>query len=287
MDEVIATAMKDAKKRASTTGTTTDVSENSTPPPQNKPKPAVRKPRLPDASSLEPASSATLLDTAAPAPTTVGSDSVAAHKKGRTKKSHAEGSPFLRRSDTSSVVSDIHHTLDDDSPALSPLLRNGGKPTDPDGSRSKRPPMSSLVSTASAPPIPPPPNQKAIKKPSLPKAQPEEESSSEDDSPTPKKKLAPISDPDDELDAFLHAPTHPSQRSVLEALLSDSEEEEEEAEREDMEVDEEDEPLTSKWPGRVKAMARVGSSPDDDSDFESVTSNAPVKAGQVGTTSYL
>ena len=249
MDGVIAAAMEDAKKRTSSGGTTTDVSENLTPPPQNKSGPAVRKPRLADTSSVGAASSATLLDAA---PIIVNSDPVAARKEVRTRKSRAE--PSLSQGDSGSYS----------------LLKNGDKP--------------STQLTA------PPPNQKAMKKSPLAKTQSEEEStSSEGEDSTPKKKPAPVSDPDDELDAFLHAPTHPSQKSVLEELPSDSEDEEEEVEREDMEVDEEDKTPKSKVFGRgqSKMVARGGNSSDDDSDSESVAADALMKANQVGTTSYM
>jgi len=271
MDGVIAAAMENAKKRASTSGTTTDVSENFTPPPQNKSESTVRKPRLVGASSLEPASSTTLLDTTAPAPTTVGSASVSARKKVRTRKSRVGASPPLMDSDGSSLVSDIHHSLRRDPPALPSLLKNLGKPN--------------------APLTAPPPNQKAMKKPSPAEKQPEEESTSseDEDSTTPKKKPAVVSDPDDELDAFLHAPTHPSQKSVLEELPSDSEDEEEEVEREDMEVDEEDGTPKSKFSGhgRSKVTVRAGSSFDDDSDSESDAAHVLVKPNQVGTAGYM
>ena len=271
MDGVIAAAMENAKKRASTSGTTTDVSENFTPPPQNKSESTARKPRLADASSLEPASSATLLDTIAPAPTTVESDSVATRRKVRTGNLRAGASPPLRDSDNSSLVSRIHHSLRGNSPAVPSLLKNVGK--------------------SSAPLTTPPPNQKAMEKPPPAETQPEEESTSSEGegSATPKKKPALVSDPDDELDTFLHAPTHPSQKSVLEELPSDSEDEEEEVEREDMEVDEEDEAPKSKLSGhgRLKVTVRAGSSSDDDSDSESVAVDVLVEANQVGTAGYV
>ena len=265
MDGVIAAAMEDAKKRASSGGTGTDVSESFTPPPQKKFESTVREPRLVDASSLEPASSATLLDATQ---TTVDSDSIAVRTKVRTRKSRKEAAPFLIDSDSSSMAPNAHRGVDGDSPTLTPLLKKGGK--------------------SSTPLTAPPPNQKAMKKPLLAEKQPEEESiSSEDEYSTPKKKPAPISDPNDELDAFLHAPAHPSQRSVLEELPSDSEDEEEEVEREDMEVDEEDEDPKSKLSRRgqlkVKVMARAGGSSDDDSDSESVDDDVLVNASQVCT----
>ena len=267
MDVVIAAAMEEGKKYASNSGTTTDVSENFNPPLQNKSESTVRKPRLADASSLEAASSVTLLDAAS---ITVTSDSVTACKKVRTRKSRPEPSPSQRDSDSSSLVSNIHHSRNGNSPALQSLVKN--------------------VDKLSIPLTAPPPNQKAMKKVLPVKTQPEEEStSSEDEDPTPKKKPAPISDPDDELDAFLHASTHPSQRSVLEDLPSDSEDEEEEVEREDMEVDEEDEVPNSKGfgHGHSNVMAKAGSSSDDDSDSESVPTNALVKANQVGMAHYM
>ena len=265
MNGVIAAAMEDAKKRASTSGTTTDVSESFTPPPQNKSESTVRKPRLVDAPSLEPASSTTLLDITAPEPTSVGPDSISSRTKARTRKSREKALPFLK--DDSTQVSSDHRSIGDDSPVLPSLIKNGDK--------------------LSTPLTAPPPNQKAVKKFSPAGTQPEEESTSSEgeDSATPKKKLAPVSDPDDELDAFLHAPTHPSQKSVLEELPSDSEDEDEEEEREDMEVDEEDEAPRSKLSGhaQLKVMARVGSS-SDDSDSDSVAADALVKADRVGTT---
>lgn len=266
MDVVIAAAMEEGKKYASNSGTTTDVSESFNPPPKNKSESTVRKPRLADASSLEAASSVTLLDAA---PITVASDSVIARKKVRTRKSRPEPSPSQSDSDSSSLVSNIHHSRNGNSPALQSLVKN--------------------VDKLSTPLTAPPPNQKAVKK-SLPvKTKPEESTSSEDEDSTPKKKPAPISDPDDELDAFLHAPTHLSQRSVLEELPSDSEDEEEEVEREDMEVDEEDEVPNSRGfrHGHSNVMAKAGSSSDDDSDSESVVANALVKANQVGRAHYV
>ena len=287
MDGVIAAAMENAKKRASTSGTTTDVSENLTPPPQNKSESTVRKPRLTDASSLEAASSKTLLDTTAPAPATVDSDSVVARTKGGIGKPRAGALPFLKGSHSSPPASNVYHSLYGSSPALPPLLKNGDNSSQPTESRLKHPSMSSPV-----PATAPPPNQKAIRKPLPTKTPPEErpESTSEDeDSATPKKKPGPVSDPDDELDAFLHAPAHPSQRSVLDELPSDSEDEEEEVEREDMEVDEEDEVPKSKRSGhgQLKVAVRTGSSSDDDSDSVSVVSDALVKANQVGRTSCV
>jgi len=264
MDGVIAAAMK----RGSTAGTTTDVSENFTPPPRNNSESTVGKSRPANASSLEPASSTTLLDTTAPAPRAVDSDAIAVRKRVGPMKSHIEVSPFLKDGDDSSLASNVHPDSDEDPPASRPLLKSGAKP--------------SALPTAT------PPIQKAMK--DLPaKAQPEESASSEDgDSATPEKKPAPVSNPDDELDAFLYAPMHPSQKSVLEELPSDSEDEEEEAEREDMEVDEEDEVHGSKRFGRgqSKVIARAGSS-SDNSDSESVAADTLVKADQVSTTSYV
>lgn len=281
MDDVIAAAMR---KHASASGTTTDVSENLTPPPQNKSESTVREPRLADASSLEPASSTTLLDTT---PTTVDPDSVVPLTKVRIRKSQRAGVlPFPRESN-SSPVSNTHHSLNDDSPALPPLLKSRDKPSNLSRSRPKRP--SSPVSTTSAPLASLPPNQKAIKKPSPTTTQPEESTSSEgEDSVTPKRKPAPVSDPDDELDAFLHAAAHPSQKSVLEELPSDSEDEEDEVEREDMEVDEEEEASKFKWSGhgQSKVMGGIVDS-DDDSDSESVTVDALAEAAQVGRVSYM
>ena len=284
MDDVIAAAMK---RHASACGTTTDVSENFTPPPQNKSESTVRKPRVADASSLEPASSATLPGAAPLTPTTVDPNSVVTRTKARTRKSHAGMLPFPRNSDSSPSVSNVR-SLDDSTPALPSLLRSGDKPTNLPRGRSKRPNSPALAE--SAPFAAPPPNQKAIKKPSPATTQPEESTSSEDeDSATPKQKPAPVSDPDDELDAFLHAPTHPSQKSVLEELPSDSEDEEEEVERENMEVDEEEDALRSKWSGhgQLKVAAGVVDSSDDDSDSESVTAEALMKATQVGRASYV
>ena len=266
MDVVIAAAVEDARKRASSSGATTDVSENFTPLPQNKSKSTVRKPRLADASSLGAASSATLLDAS---PVTVNSDSIAARKGVGTRKSRSEPSPSPE-TDNSSLISDDHRSYYGDLLALRSLVKNGDKPSTP--------------LTA------PPPNQEAVKKAPLAKTQPEEESaSSEDEDPTPKKKPAPAPDPDDELDAFLQAPTHPSQKSVLDELPSDSEEEEEEAEREDMEVDEEDEVPNSKAFGRShpNVMARAGSSSDDDSDSESAAASTVAKVNQVDMTYYM
>jgi len=265
MDVVIAAAVEDARKRASSSGATTDVSENLTPLPQNKSKSTVRKPRLADASSLGAASSATLLDAT---PVTVNSDSIAARKGVGIRKSRPELSPSTE-TDSSSLVSNVRRGYGD-LLALRSLVKNGDKP--------------SIPLTA------PPPNQKAVKKAPLAKTQPEEESaSSEDEDPTPKKKPAPVSDPDDELDAFLHAPTHPSQKSVLDELPSDSEDEEEEAEREDMEVDEEDEVPNSKvfGHGHSNVMTRAGSSSDDDSDSESVAVDTVAKANQVDMAHYM
>ena len=266
MDGVIAAAMEVAKKRASSGGTT-DVSENFTPPPQNKFESTIRKSRLADASSLEAASSATLLDTV---PITASSGSVTARKKARTGKSHAEASPYLRNSGSSSLVPSVQDNLRDNSPALSSLSKKGGKP--------------------SVPITAPPPNQKAIKGHSPVETQLGDAStSSEDEDSTPKKKPAPVSDPDDELDAFLHAPAHPSQKSVLEELPSDSEDEEEEVEREDMEIDEGNGAPKAKGSvhGKLKVMARAGSSSSNDSDSDSVTADALVKANQVGTANYM
>ena len=294
MDGVIAAAMEDAKKRASASGTTTDVSENLTPPPQIKSESTARKPRLADASGLEPASSTTLLDAAVPALKTGGSDSVAAPKKARVRKSRAGVSPSLKGGDSTSLVSSIHHSLDDDSPALQPQPKNGDKLSDLPDSQSKRLPTTSPVSATRAQLTTPPPIQMAVGKPLPAETNTEESTSSEDeDSATPKKKLAPVSDPDDELDAFLHVPTHPSQRSVLEELPSDSEDEEEEVEREDIEVDEEDGASKPKRFGheQLKVLARAGNSSDDDddddSDPESVVVDTLVKADQVGRTSHV
>lgn len=262
---VIAAAVEDARKHASSSGATTDVSENLTPLPQNKSKSMVRKPRLADAPSLGAASSATLLDAS---PVTVNSDSIAARKGVGTRKSRP-GPSLSPETDNSSLISDVHRSYGD-LLALRSLVKNGDKPSTP--------------LTA------PPPNQEAAKKAPLAKTQPEEESaSSEDEDPTPKKKPAPVSDPDDELDAFLYAPTHPSQKSVLDELPSDSEDEEEEAEREDMEVDEEDEVPNSKafGHGHSNVMTRAGSSSDDDSDSESVAASTVPKANQVDMAHYM
>jgi hypothetical protein len=259
MDMVIAAGLEEERKFASS-GRTTDVSENFTPPPQNKSESTARKPRVADASSLEATSSATLLDAA---PITVNSDSVTARKNVKTGKSRPQPSPSQRDNDSSSLVSSAHHSYVGDSPALQSLIKNGDKP--------------GTLLTA------PPPNQKAMKKVLLAKTQPEEEStSSGDEDSTPKTKPPPLSDPDDELDVFLHATTHQSQKSVLELLPIDSEDEEEEVEREDMELDEEDEVPNLKGFGHGHSMARAGSSDDDDSDSESVDTNALVKANQVG-----
>ena len=285
MDGVIAAAMEDAKKRASTSGTTTDVSENFTPPPQNKSESTARKPKLADTSSLEPTSSTTLLDAIVPAMKTVDSDSVTAPKKARVRKSHPGVLPSLKDSDSAPLASNAHHSLHDDPPVLPPSLKIGYRLSDLPRSRSERPATISPVSATRARLSAPPPSQGAVNKSSPAETQPEESASEEDeDSATPKKKPAPVSDPDDELDAFLHAPTHPSQRSVLEDLPSDSEDDEEEVEREDMEMDEEDEGPKSKWSGhgQLKVMGRTRSSSDDDSDPESVVSDVLVKADQVG-----
>jgi len=290
MDGVIAAAMEVAKQRTSVSGTTTDVSENFTPPPQNRSESTAKKPGLADASSLEPASSATLLDAFVPSVKTVDSDSVAAPKKARARKSRTGALPPLVGRDNSSLVSNVHHSLDGDPPPLPPLLKNGDGVSGLPGSQPKRLPTTSPVSAERAPLAAPPPNQKAVKAPPLAETQPEEESSSseDDDSATPKKKPAPVSDPDDELDAFLHAPTHPSQRSVLEELPSDSEDEEDEVEREDMEVDEEDEAPKPKRSGhgQSKVMVKTRSSSDDVSDPESVVIDTLGKPVQVGRISH-
>ena len=158
-----------------------------------------------------------------------------------------------------------------DSPFLPPSLKSGAK-------------LSTSIT-------PPPPNQEAMQKPSHAKPRSEEESTppEDEDSDTPKRKPLPVSDPDDELDAFLHAPTHPSQKSVLEELQFDSEDEDEEVEREDMEVDEEDEAPKSKGTGhgRFKVTARAISFSDDDSDSESVASDVSVRASKVGTPNQI
>lgn len=266
MDGVIAAAMEDAKKRASSGGTT-DVSETFTPPPQNKFESTIRKPRLADAPSLEATSSATLLDTA---PIAVGSGSVTARKKARTRKSHTETSSPLRDSGSSSLVPNTQDNLRDNSPALSSLSKKGSK--------------------LSVPLTTPPSNQQAMKERSPVGTQLGGGStSSEDEDFAPKKRGALVSYPDDELDAFLHAPTHPSQRSVLEELPSDSEDEEVEVEREEMEMDEEDGAPRSKGfgHGQSKVTARAGSSSDNDSDSESVTADAFVKANQVGMENHM
>ena len=289
MDGVIAAAMEDAKQRASASGTTTDVSENFTPPPQNKSRSTAGKPRLAEASSLEPASSTTLLDASVPAVKTVDSDSVVAPKKTIARKSRTSVLPSLGDSDGISLTPNVHHTLNDDPSPLPPLLKNGDVFGNLLGSQSKRLPTTSPVSATRAQLAAPPPNQKAVKARSPAETQPEEESTSseEEDSTTPKNKPAPVSDPDDELDAFLQAPAHPSQRSVLDELPSDSEDEEE-VEREDMEVDEEDEAPKPKRSGheQLKVMVKTGSSSDDDSDPESVVVDTLVKAVQVGRISY-
>lgn len=290
MDGVIAAAMENAKKRGSTSGATTDVSENFTPPPQNKSEPTVGKPRLVDASSLEPASSTTLLGTVSPAATALDSDSAAARKKVRTRKSHAGPLSFLKDRDGIPLVQNVRRVLGGNSPVLPSWLKSGDKPVDPPASRPKRPLPSSPAQTTGAQPTAPPPNRMAMWEPPPIETQPEGSTSSEDeDYITPKKKPAPISDPDDELDAFLHAPAHPSQRSVLEELPSDSEDEEDEVEREDMEVDEEEEAPKPKWSGhgQLKMVAGVSSPSDDDSDSESIAVDALVTVDQVGRTGYL
>jgi len=291
MDGVIAAAMGVAKQRtsASASGTTTDVSETFTPPPQDKSESTARKSGLAETSSLEPASSTTLLDAFVPAVKTVDSGSVAAPKKAIVRKSRTGVLPSLVDRDSISLVSNVQHSLND-RPPLPPLLTDGDKSSDLPDNRSKRLPTVPAVSVTKAQLAAPPPNQKAVKAPSPTEAQPEEESTSseEEDSTTPKKKPAPVSDPDDELDAFLHAPTHPSQRSVLDELPSDSEDDEEEAEREDMEVDEEDEAPKPKRSGhgQLKAMVKARSSSSDDSDPESVVVDTLVKAAQVGRISH-
>ena len=285
MDGVIAAAMEDAKQRSSASGTTTDVSENFTPPPQNKSESTARKSRLADASSLEPASSATLLDAFVPTVKTVDSGSVAAPKKMRGGKSRTGTFPSLVDSDSTSLVSNVHHSLDKDPPPLPPSPQNGDKSSYLPGNQSKRL-QTSPVSAARAKPTAPPPNQKAVKTPLPAETRPEGDSTppGEEDFATPKKRPAPVSDPDDELDAFLHAPAHPSQRSVLDELPSDSEEDEEEVEREDMEMDEEDEAPKSKRSGhgRLGVVVKTRSSSDDDTDPESVAVDTPVNAVQVG-----
>ncbi|KAF9653914.1 hypothetical protein BDM02DRAFT_3182353 [Thelephora ganbajun] len=256
MDGVIAAAMEDAKKRASISGTTTDVSESFTPPPQNKSESTVRKPRLPDASSLEAASSTTLLDTNAPPSKATGFDSATTRRKLKPRKACTEALTFLRDNSSPTSISSEGYT------ELLSLFKNGNKP--------------SALLTA------PPPNKKVMKKPLHVKTQPEESTSPEgEESDTLKKKPAPVSDPDDELDAFLLALMHPSQKSVLEELPSDSEDEEEEVEREDMEVDVEDDAPKSKGTGQLKDIARAGSSSDDGNDSESVAVDALVKADRI------
>lgn len=255
MDGVIAAAMLDAKSRTSTSGTTTDVSDNLAPPPQKKTESMVRKPRLADVSMLEAASLTTALDASAPIQKIADSDSVIGRMKANTRKPRAEGSQSLKRIGNSVLVSNVHNRLDEGFPPPSSLPKNGTKSDTP-----------------------------AVAPHSLLKAQSEEESDSEDhDLSTPKKQPAPVSNPEDELDAFLHAPTDPSQKSILEGLPSDSEEEEEEAEREDIEVDEEDDGAKSKgtWRERLKAMARAESSSNSDSGSESVAPDALVNANQV------
>lgn len=266
MDGVIAAAMLNAKTRTSTSGTTSDVSENLTPPLQKNSESILRKPKLTDASSLEVAHSTTLLNASAPAQRTVDSDSVIDRKKARARKSHAKGS-LSSKSDNSSLVSSVHGKLGPDSSPSPFPLKNGAK--------------------LSIPSTTPPPNQKTTQRPSPVKAQREEESTSEDeDSDTPKKKPAPVTDPDDELDAFLHAPTNSSQKSVLENLPSDSEAEEEEAEREDVEIDEEGDVPKSKGVGYKQLKARTESS-STDSDSESVAADALVNTKQVGMASFV
>lgn len=244
MDGVIAAAMQDAKKRASTSWTTTYASENLTPPSRKNPKAAAKKTGPADAPGPKAGSPTTLLGAIVPAPKTVDSDSTTARKKTRTGKPHAA------------------------SPELPSLPKNRAK--------------------SSTPLTAPPPNQKAMQKSPQARTRSGGDTSSEDeDSVTPRKKPAPISDPSDELDAFLHAPTNSSQKSILEDLPSDSEEEEE-VEREDVEVDEEDEVPRPKGKGReqLKAMARAESS-SDDSEPESVASDPSAKANQVGMTSCV
>lgn len=272
MDGVIAAAMLDAKTRSSTNGATTDVSENLTPPPQKKSKSMTRKPRPADSSGLGTASSATLLDTSTLTQRTADSDSVTGRKKTRTRKSDAKGTQSLRKNDGSSPVSNVRNRLDRDSPPPPSLFKKGTR--------------------LSVPLTAPPPNQKTTQKPSRVQVHPDEESSSEDeDSGTPKKKPALISDPDDELDAFMHALANPSQKSVLDDLPSDSEVEEEEAEREGMEVEEEDDAPKSKGSGyrelkvlALKVMGRTESSSNGDSDSEPVAADASVNLNQVGMT---
>lgn len=270
MDGVIAAAMLDAKTRTSSSGATTDVSENLTPPPQKKTKPIARKSRLVDASSLGAASSTTLLDAFVPAQKAVDSDSATGRKKARTRKSHAKELQPLKKSDNSTLVLSSHNRIDSDSPPPLPSSKSGAD--------------------SSIPLAAPPSNQKGIQKPSRVGARPEGESTSEDeDSDTPKKKPVPISDPDDELDAFLQAPANPSQKSVLEDLPSHSESEEDDMEREDIEVDEEDDVPKSKGTGhgQLIAIARPEGSSGSGSDSESVAPDVLVNAKQVGVASYV
>ena len=263
MDGVIAAAMEDAKKRASSGGTTTDISENLTPPPQNKSESTIRKLGFASASSLGAASSATLLDAAPVAP---NPDSIAASVKVRGRVARRT-EPYTPDSDWDGSISVGWGR--DDSPALLPTFKGRDK-------------LSTLLTA-------PPPNQKVTKKILLAKTELEESTSSEDEDPAPKKKPAPVTDPDDELDAFLHGSAHPSQKSVLEELPSDSEDDEEEVEREDMEANEEEEVLDSKGfrHGRSKLIARARSSSDDDSDSESVVAGALVKGDRVGTACHV
>jgi hypothetical protein len=259
MNGVIAAAMQRAENCASTSGT--DVSENLTPPPRKKSEPTVRKSRLADTSGLEAGSSTTLLEAFAPALKSVDSDSSTVRKKARARKSHVEAPQLLKRTDD---PPDVQSTPDGTSPTPLPLPKNKAKSITP--------------FTA------PPPKQKAMQKPPQAKAPPESTSSEGDESDIPKTKTVPISDPDDELDAFLHAPTTLSQKSILEDLPSHSEDEEDEVEREDLEMDEEDEAPRSKGTKQeqLKVMAKVESSSDEDSDTESVAGEALLKATQVG-----
>lgn len=259
MNGVIAAAMQHAKDRASTSST--DVSENLTPPPRKKSEPTPRKSRLADAPGLEAGSSTTLLEAFVPAPKSVDSDSTTARKKSRARKSRVEASQLLTRDDDPSLASSVPSSPDNSSPTPLPLPKNRTKSTTP--------------LTA------PPPNQRAIQKPPQAKARPQSTSSEDEDSDTPKTKPVPISDPDDELDAFLHAPTNSSQKNVLEDLPSHSEDDDDdEVEREDVEMDEEDESPRSKGmrQEQLKVMAKVESSSDDDSESESVADVALVKA---------
>jgi len=280
---VIAAAMENAKQRTSASGTTTDVSENFTPPPQNKSESTAGKPRLASTPSLEPGSSTTLLDAPTPAVKAVGSDPATAPKKARARKSRTGVSPSLVGSDSNSLVSSVHHGPEDVPPPLPSLLKNRDTSSDLPGSQSKRPPTTSPVSVTRTRLTAPPPNQQPVKTPSPAETQPEGESTSseDEDSATSEKKPVPVSDPDEELDAFLHPPPDPSQRSVLYELPSDSEDEEE-MEREDMEVDEDEAPKSKRSGYGQLVMAKTRSSSDDDSGPESVVVDTLAKTVQVG-----